>query len=715
MTWENPTAIEGRVGIAIETTEGTAEAEPSIELFVNSGSAPELDLTPDTKIKNKAYNEPYKRSEERGYWHTEGNLPGMKFSPSNGIPEFLEVGFGNDWYSKPVYKYIVASGGGTSFTRGDKVFGRTSLARGEVARVVTDTLWLTGVQGTFANSEDLLKAPGGIDYKINAHGTSGFGAVASYYCHKLDAVRNFSQTDTPATLTTAKAGNKDLTFKALVDGDAGEAISITCVVAGANTAFSISVSGNDITINSATDGDSLATSLASAILTALNADAAANLLIYTALADGSSGVGIFGALTHTHLTHARTPVRVGSVATKACLGDPMVDFSEYGVTATSKKKVFVTVKDATATPIPISGWMGAPCMLVTFDTGSAVFTVGQKLSAKTGAGDAVVIGTIIDFVVTENAGWGGTTKGYLFVEQDATARTIIDNDVLTSAVSGAAVADVATIPAYLNSAVQIYDIPDDSGYAKSWNGDVATFDETDSLTYDAVQRTFDQKSLSVFIKDAGDATKVGNGVKIKEIAFDITADSYAYNVGLLGRNISYPTTEPAYPGGITDSAAFGSSSRTFEIDGSTSGQAAQVNRARFSATWDFAPAKGVVISENYPTTLQPTTYNIIGTLDLQWKSNAMLKAFWNNPSGIVPAAGELITKRLAFLLDSGEVVTTGYNKILSIEVLGTIDSATLNRDADGYIQPVTIEGFMMDDTYIFGPARFYLFDNVATH
>ncbi|MFA5312923.1 MAG: hypothetical protein WC375_06380, partial [Methanomassiliicoccales archaeon] len=93
-TFENPTSIESRVGIAIETTEGTAMAEPSVELFMNSGSAPELDLVVDNKIKQKAFNEPYKINEIRGYWHTEGNLLGLKFSPTNGVTEFLSVGFG---------------------------------------------------------------------------------------------------------------------------------------------------------------------------------------------------------------------------------------------------------------------------------------------------------------------------------------------------------------------------------------------------------------------------------------------------------------------------------------------------------------------------------------------------------------------------------------------------------------------------------------------
>ncbi len=707
MTWENPTAIESRVGIAIETTEGTAESEPDLELFMNSGSAPELDLVVDGKIKQKAFNEPYKRGEIRGFWHTEGNLPGLKFSPTNGIPEFFKVGFGNDWYSKQLRVLTVATGAGTSFSRGDKIFGTTSKARGEITRVVSDTLWLTGVQGTFANSEVLIDGPNrGNSYLKSTAASAGFAAISGYYCHKMDGVRNFTSTGSHAILTTTKTGNKDLTFRAVDAGIGGEDISIECTVGGVDTPLSVTVTGNTIVIVSETDGSEIAVSTAAQILTLLNADASASALITTELAVGSTGAGIFGTTAHTHLVYAAPEIKTYTVSGAACLADTAIDFSEYAVTG--KKRVFVTVKDEAN--IPISGWMGATCMYVAYDGGSAAFEVGSKLSAKTG-GTTDVIGNVIAVV-------GNATSGYLFVEQDATARAILDNDTLTDnhgAHNGAAVANMPTIPAYLNNAVKIYDMPDSVGSTQEWNGDVTTFDETDGLSYVANQRTFDQKSMSVFVKDAGDATKVGKGTKIKELSFDITADSFAYNVGLLGRNVEYPTTEPAYPGGLTDSAPFGASTRIFEIDGLTTGQAAQVNKARFSATWDFAPNKGVVITENTPTTLQPTTYNIIGTLDVQWKSNAMMKAFWNNPSGNAPAAGDLISKRLSFLLDSGDIVQTGYNKMLALEVLGTIDSATLNRDQDGYIQPTTIEGYMHDDSHVWGPTRFYLYDSVATH
>ena len=601
-TWENKTAIESRVGLAVETTEGTAIAEPTVELFMIEGNAPDLRAVWDNTIKMRAFNEPYKRDSIRGYYHAEADTPGLKFCPSNGIPEILEVAFGNEWYSKQVYALEVETGGGATFARGNKLFGKTSLARAEVVRVVSDVLWLTGSQGTFGEGEDLLNKPSGTDYGKNTATIDGAGishnAVSGYYCHKMDAVRDFN---------------------------------------------------------------------------------------------------------YAYL------VKVSTTSAQACVADPMIDFSEYGV-STGNKRVFVTVKDTATPQVPISGWLGAPCMYLAYDGGTAAFTVGAKLSAKTGGGGAVVIGNIISIV-------GDATSGYLFVEQDATARTILDEDVLSddNGTPGAAVANMTPIPAYLNNACKVYNNADSSGATQNWNGNTTSFDETDVLTFTAQQRKFDQKSLTMFVKDAGADTRRGIGMKVRELAFDITADKFTFDCSFLGRALDDPTTEPAYPGGITNTSPFGAQTRTFELDGSSSGQATQVNRARFSATFDFSPAKGVVITENNPTNLQPTAYNILGTLDVLWLSDQLLKDFWNNASATAPVTGTQLTKRLFFSLTSSDAVTGTYYKMLQIGVLGTIDTATLNRDQDGYIQPVVIEGIMHDASYVWGPCQFFLFDGTASH
>ena len=183
--------IEGQVGIAVETTEGTAVRDPTLELFVLKGNAPSLDDVIDKETEIGAYNEPYLRKKMRGTHHVEGELPGVLLAPSNGVPQMLKTAFGNSWYSNLVYVLTVESGGGATFSKGDRIFGETSKAVGEVARVVTDTLWLVGVQGTFSNSENIFNIPelfGGTDYGKNVAATSGFAAVTGYYCHKMDGV-----------------------------------------------------------------------------------------------------------------------------------------------------------------------------------------------------------------------------------------------------------------------------------------------------------------------------------------------------------------------------------------------------------------------------------------------------------------------------------------------------------------------------------------------
>ena len=77
-----------------------------------------------------------------------------------------------------------------------------------------------------------------------------------------------------ASLTTAIAGtNNDLKYTAVRPGVGGNSITITYVVAGANTPLSVSRSGNALTVNVATNGSSAATSTAAQVRDAVNADA----------------------------------------------------------------------------------------------------------------------------------------------------------------------------------------------------------------------------------------------------------------------------------------------------------------------------------------------------------------------------------------------------------------------------------------------------------
>ncbi|MFA7164614.1 MAG: hypothetical protein WC124_02040 [Desulfoplanes sp.] len=115
-----------------------------------------------------------------------------------------------------------------------------------------------------------------------------------------------------ASLTTSNGSNKDLTFtsKVIGDGPSHDGVStasIECVVSGSGTSLSIDVTGSDITINSATDGAGDASSTARDVRDALQADEAAMALIGVKIAAGQDGSGIFGELSHTHMSGGVAP------------------------------------------------------------------------------------------------------------------------------------------------------------------------------------------------------------------------------------------------------------------------------------------------------------------------------------------------------------------------------------------------------------------------
>jgi hypothetical protein len=106
-----------------------------------------------------------------------------------------------------------------------------------------------------------------------------------------------------AALTTALAGaNNDLTFTARTPGGNGNLITVRYVVAGNNTALSVSVAGNAITVNVATDGGGAATSTGDQIRDAINKDAAASALVRAERAAANDGTGAVIALAATALS-----------------------------------------------------------------------------------------------------------------------------------------------------------------------------------------------------------------------------------------------------------------------------------------------------------------------------------------------------------------------------------------------------------------------------
>lgn len=95
--------------------------------------------------------------------------------------------------------------------------------------------------------------------------------------------------------------NNDLLFKARYDGTAGNSLRVRIVVAGANTPLSVSQSGNDLTINSATSGASAATSTAAQVRDAVNGINPNDAKMRAELAPGNDGTGIVTALGFTNL------------------------------------------------------------------------------------------------------------------------------------------------------------------------------------------------------------------------------------------------------------------------------------------------------------------------------------------------------------------------------------------------------------------------------
>jgi hypothetical protein len=112
-----------------------------------------------------------------------------------------------------------------------------------------------------------------------------------------------SKAGTFATLTTALTGtNNDLTYTARAGGTAGNSVTIAYVVAGLNTALSVTVAGSAITVNLATDGAGAATSTANQVRTAVLASAAAMTLLGAVTVAEGDGTGVVTALAATALT-----------------------------------------------------------------------------------------------------------------------------------------------------------------------------------------------------------------------------------------------------------------------------------------------------------------------------------------------------------------------------------------------------------------------------
>jgi flagellar hook protein FlgE len=132
---------------------------------------------------------------------------------------------------------------------------------------------------------------------ITVYDSLGTPRMVTTYFRKESATGQYEQ----AVLTTTYGTDNDLTFTAVNYGGEGENITVSYVDPGAaSQPLSISVTGNAITVNLATDAGGAITSTAAQVMAALNADVSASALITTTLAC-ATGAGTVPAMAATNL------------------------------------------------------------------------------------------------------------------------------------------------------------------------------------------------------------------------------------------------------------------------------------------------------------------------------------------------------------------------------------------------------------------------------
>lgn len=102
-------------------------------------------------------------------------------------------------------------------------------------------------------------------------------------------------------LATNFGGNADVQYVAKAVGTAGNLVTVAYVVAGNNTALSVSVTGNAITVNLATSAGGAPTSTADQVIAAVNASGPASALVGASRAANQNGTGVPTAMTVTLL------------------------------------------------------------------------------------------------------------------------------------------------------------------------------------------------------------------------------------------------------------------------------------------------------------------------------------------------------------------------------------------------------------------------------
>jgi hypothetical protein len=139
------------------------------------------------------------------------------------------------------------------------------------------------------------------DKSFNAVSGSDANGLAAILLAKSGKFISFPVDGVGAAAITTACVNSDsnITYTAKTVGPNGTSIRVRYVVAGNNTDLSVSVSGNDITVNVATNAGGSPTSTATLIKAAVDGNGPASALVSTALV--GTGAGVVNAFGYTNL------------------------------------------------------------------------------------------------------------------------------------------------------------------------------------------------------------------------------------------------------------------------------------------------------------------------------------------------------------------------------------------------------------------------------
>lgn len=168
---------------------------------------------------------------------------------------------------------------------------------------------------------------------------------------------------TPAQLILGSTFSQ-LKFVAVTGGTAGNSVRVRIVVAGAGTSLSVSVSSSDITINSATNGSSVATSTADAVVAAVIASGPAAALVTASTGHLGAGTGVVAAVGFTNLAG-------GKAATSPKWVDSYISDDGFRSSDTGELLVSESVAIALATPVFTTKLLTPPG--THFHTGDTIF------------------------------------------------------------------------------------------------------------------------------------------------------------------------------------------------------------------------------------------------------------------------------------------------------------------------------------------------------